>query len=681
MKQRIKIPQFVLALFLIISCQSNAWYLGEWTNGKDSFTLTQTALIDSDGEVRCLVKFYPTENGGTVVGIIDPITKEEVGVGFGGSVLGYSIDLDEKNQEIVLTEAWHGYWEERYHKVKGKSKESSTKYSHKSEEESLDEGYGDLAEVDDVYDDGIGDVIGDFDEMSMDENEAEIPIEEMGFDKEDISKNLILVIDKDDFEEIPSSTIDYFKEDCGISVEQWKKRGYQTFKPLKIEENGRFVVLHYTWVTNPDYSWSQSDILTIMKKVCKVSLPEGMKSAYIPLGDDKSNLRCVTLPNTITFIPGSTFKDCVSLSYISLPNSLEYIEEEAFWKCYNLVHIALPESLIKIGRSAFYKSGLQSVEIPSSLTEIDGEAFRDCASLREILIPSSSNLKRIGGGAFRGCGIAQITLPSHIQEIEGATFYGCNNLEHVSLPGVNRIGTAAFAECPRLTDINIPESVTEIDDEAFASCSRLQTVVIPKGVKNIRKRTFRNCVSLSSIVIPNTVTAVGESAFEGCYSLSKLTLPNSVETIDNMAFRGSGLTHFDIPESILYFAIRYGDGSTSRGRKNDVSIRLGLFAECRNLESVTIPEGVAEISESVFEGCTSLKSITLPNSIKRIGKKAFKGSGLTQITLPESVAFLETELFFNCYNLRKVVLSERLRNDVREYGNKVFPSGVEISYY
>ena len=162
--------------------------------------------------------------------------------------------------------------------------------------------------------------------------------------------------------------------------------------------------------------------------------------------------------------------------------------------------------------------------------------------------------------------------------------------------------------------------------------------------------------------------------------MTVLQIPSSVETINSRAFAASGLVSFTIPVSFLNYRVRYGDRVELR-MKSDVTLRYGLFADCKKLQKVSIPYGITDISDSVFEGCSSLTTVAIPSTVTHIGKKAFKGSGLVQIRLPESVRYFGTGAFSDCFQLRKVELSEMLRNNVRQYGNSVFPAGVEMVYY
>ena len=56
-------------------------------------------------------------------------------------------------------------------------------------------------------------------------------------------------------------------------------------------------------------------------------------------------------------------------------------------------------------------------------------------------------------------------------------------------------------------------------------------------------------------------------------------------------------------------------------------LKVLIFENCVNLESVTIPNTVTEIYPLAFMGCTKLKSITIPKSVKTIVKTAGKAMG------------------------------------------------------
>ena len=96
------------------------------------------------------------------------------------------------------------------------------------------------------------------------------------------------------------------------------------------------------------------------------------------------------------------------------------IPEKSFERFVNLTSIILPENTIKInGRSFFDNISLTSINIPDKVEEISYGAFQNCQNLKEINISDHSCLKKLGREAFSGCGpIEYLNLPISLTEIE-----------------------------------------------------------------------------------------------------------------------------------------------------------------------------------------------------------------------------------------------------------------------
>ena len=73
-----------------------------------------------------------------------------------------------------------------------------------------------------------------------------------------------------------------------------------------------------------------------------------------------------------------------------------------------------------------------------------------------------------------------------------------------------------------ISKINLPNSVTGIEEGAFKSCTRLTDINIPNSVTSIGPETFSICTSLTDINIPNSVTSIGEQAFYNCDNLKSV---------------------------------------------------------------------------------------------------------------------------------------------------------------
>ena len=51
-----------------------------------------------------------------------------------------------------------------------------------------------------------------------------------------------------------------------------------------------------------------------------------------------------------------------------------------------------------------------------------------------------------------------------------------------------------YSGCKSLTSINIPNSVTNIEDSAFSGCDSLTNINIPNSVTNIGDYAFSDCI-------------------------------------------------------------------------------------------------------------------------------------------------------------------------------------------
>ena len=61
--------------------------------------------------------------------------------------------------------------------------------------------------------------------------------------------------------------------------------------------------------------------------------------------------------------------------------------------------------------------------------------------------------------------------------------------------------------------------------------TEITDLVIPDGVTNISAFSFAKCKSLASVTIPNSVTTIGQSAFRECTGLTTIKVGDGVQAI------------------------------------------------------------------------------------------------------------------------------------------------------
>jgi hypothetical protein len=198
-----------------------------------------------------------------------------------------------------------------------------------------------------------------------------------------------------------------------------------------------------------------------------------------------------------------------------------------------------------------------------------------------------------------------------------------NTIDNLAVRG---IGPKAFSQCPSVTSVTIPNSVTSIGDGAFTQCYSLTNVTIGTGVTNIAVLPFWGCTNLSAITV---------DALNPFFS-----------SVDGVLFNKSQTTLLECPE-----------GKTgSYAIPNSVTaIEGSAFAGCPSLTSVTIPDSVTAIGDGAFLGCPSLTGVTIPNSVTAIAGSAFAAcTSLTSVTMGSGVTSIGAYAFENCGNLTSV---------------------------
>ena len=228
----------------------------------------------------------------------------------------------------------------------------------------------------------------------------------------------------------------------------------------------------------------------------------------------------VTIPSsingkTVVSIGEEAFRQ-KPVARVTLPATLTSLGRKCFYGCESLevVNLGSCPSLKTIGEGAFSLcNSLAAIRIPDSVTLIDDDAFFDCSRLEKVKL--GSKVERIGMYAFAFCDrLLSISFPASVKTVEMYAFVQCDALATISLGSVKTIGNYAFA----FTDpaaLSIPASCESIGVGAFHDCSELSKVTLREGLVSIGRIAFANCPMISTITIPNTVTAIEDGAI-GC---------------------------------------------------------------------------------------------------------------------------------------------------------------------
>ncbi len=288
------------------------------------------------------------------------------------------------------------------------------------------------------------------------------------------------------------------------------------------------------------------------------------------------------------------------------------------------------------------------IEIPSEVNiDVDGVHYEGA-------------VVGIGESAFSQKGITGVVIPGSVESIGREAFWHCNSLRMVKMSeGVESIGMNAFWYCPSLVRIDLPASLSHLDDHPFVSSS-LQEINVAQGGATFSSvdgvlfnadKTVLVCYPMGRTQqvyrVPDTVKTIGAGAFRGEYSdtdnaLSEVVLPDGLTKIEWAAFRNAeGLTTVSIPDSV-------------------VEMGTYVFDSCGKLSSVTFPAGLTEIPEGVLAFDSAVTSIEIPEGVRRIGDNAFQLTSITTLELPEGLTEIGKEAFDGCGKLETISLPSTL---------------------
>ena len=418
-------------------------------------------------------------------------------------------------------------------------------------------------------------------------------------------------------------------------------------------------------------------------------------------------LKSISIPNSVTNIGDFAFSGCTGLTSITIPNNVTNIGSNAFYNCTGLANVTIGSSVTSIGGSAFSEcDGLTSMTIPNSVTSIGWGAFLGCSSLEYLCIEDGEGILSMGNEIFNYCPLRTLYLGrnlSYSSTYGDNPFFNKASLESVTIGNrVTSIGKYEFYGCTSLRNISIGNSVTSIGKDAFYGCTDLETtyisdlaawcnidfydynvnparnlylneelvtnLVIPDGVTEIKSYAFYYCASLTSVTIPNSVTSIGNSAFSNCHGLTSMTIPNSVTSIGDYAFHGcTDLTSIEIPNNVT-------------------SIAEGTFCSCASLTSIAIPNSITSIDYASFYYCDALTSIYLLGEIPPSANNSFTKDPEDQyayITLYVPTGSLKTyqnaDTWKNFQNIQEFDVTGIKNADTGNITIKVTANGISLS--
>jgi hypothetical protein len=226
--------------------------------------------------------------------------------------------------------------------------------------------------------------------------------------------------------------------------------------------------------------------------------------------------------NVLALYPGAA-QGCLNISNLDFSESkVLFIADSCFEDCARLVTINL-----------------------NGILRLERDSFKNCLALITVEAVSA-DLQYFDLTTFEGC----LNLIYHTNEENGLLKFLTSDAECPILAGYDADLAADFAkgddplEIPDYVKVILPEALKDFpgqitfaaendnfpeDDADFPSDNTNLTV--------IGDRAFYNCPNLTSIKIPKTMSYLGREMFLGCKNLFKIFIPKTITTIEANAFK------------------------------------------------------------------------------------------------------------------------------------------------
>ena len=198
------------------------------------------------------------------------------------------------------------------------------------------------------------------------------------------------------------------------------------------------------------------------------------------------------------------------------------------------------------------------------------------------------------------------------------------------------------------------------------------------SVTEVDYRAFDNCPELTELVMPKTVTYI--PSISGSPKVECVTVAE-----ENPYYRSL--------DGVLYGQERYG--RREKGEYSELlyyppahpgehfvipefveSIAAFAFSNCQKLKSVVLADKVTSICEGAFQNCINLKSITWGASLRFIWGKAFENcTALKSIVFPDSIEGVSSDAFRGCTNISSITFARGKYFDLDSLPKEFFPWG------
>lgn len=414
----------------------------------------------------------------------------------------------------------------------------------------------------------------------------------------------------------------------------------------------------------------------------------------------------VIIPNTITSIGASAFKNATNLMEINIPDSVTSIGESCFEGCSSLKTVYLSDSLTSLPAYTFKDClALSTLYIGESVSSIDESIFTGgtnnglCFYTIDGCVADNFAQKRGFKTRYLVTGVSQKDLD---KKVEFRAIYQNELDDFVTLANVvlkvigeTRSEDGYITVDPYWKDYYVIVQGTQIGNGRYRVSNfmtRVDGIYVRTGVIDILMETktwseWEKYVTKSELDAEAQTRTKADERLKYYGDKDIVPSPEEYFTVNETGDGITGLKETGLQQTDIVIPYKINGKLITRlvYKTDESGAACGTpFTECTNLVNVIMPNSITYMVEDAFRGCTSLKSVKLSNSLTEIGYNVFsRCTSLDNVIIPNSVTTIDTFAFSGCTSLKSITIPDSVKtirnaafDGCTSLENIVIPNGI-----